>query len=323
MSSWNLVNEALDWKGTGWEASKFLELGYEPDASGLTGSERVFDQVPVYVRKAFEYARQHSAAGLELRDYDNDGIENQWNNSASKTKAFYQLVRHLQAKGTPLTAVGLQGHFNMTNPVTWSKLTDSVKRYRALGLAVYVTELDAQQNDNAKTWNDTLAQTQGEYYYHYVKAALEGGVNGIFVWGTRDNQDSGWLKGENAVLFDESGNPKPAYYGVQRAFAEATLVSSGGNAGGGSAGAAGSGVGGLGAAAGGAGGSNATAGTAGKANGGGAGVASGGAATADQADSGCGCRMTPGPFNPLAGLLSLVVAAVATRRRTRGRRAIL
>lgn len=217
---WNIVNEAVDWGGAGWAGTKFLELGYEPDASGLTGDEKVFDEVPVYIRKAFEYARQHSTAELELRDYDNDGLENQFNNSAVKTKGFYQLVRHLLALNTPLTAVGFQGHFNISNPITWSNLTENVLRYRALGLKVFVSEMDAQLNDNATTWDDAISQLQGEYYYNYVKAALAGGVHGIFIWGVRDNQDRGWRRGENAVLFDAAGEPKPAYYGVQRAFAE-------------------------------------------------------------------------------------------------------
>lgn len=217
---WNIVNEAVDWGGAGWAGTKFLELGYEPDASGLTGDAKVFDEVPVYIRKAFEYARQHSAAELELRDYDNDGLENQFNNSAVKTKGFYQLVRHLLALNTPLNAVGFQGHFNISNPMTWSNLTENVRRYRALGLKVYVSEMDAQLNDNATTWDEDIAQLQGEYYYNYVKAALAGGVHGIFIWGVRDNQDRGWRRGENAVLFDAAGEPKPAYYGVQRAFAE-------------------------------------------------------------------------------------------------------
>jgi endo-1,4-beta-xylanase len=229
ISVWNVVNEAIDWGGTGWGGTKFLELGYEADASGLTGDDRIFDEVPVYVRKAFEYARQSSGAELELRDYDNDGLQNQYDNSIVKTKAFYQLVRHLLALETPLDVVGLQGHFNIDNAITWSRLTDNVRRYRSLGLKVLISEMDAQQNDNAKTWDDSIADVQGAYYYDYVRAALIGGVNGIFVWGVRDNQDRGWRSGENAVLFDAAGDPKPAYYGVQRAFAE--FASTAGSAG--------------------------------------------------------------------------------------------
>ncbi|MFO7620219.1 MAG: endo-1,4-beta-xylanase, partial [Bacteroidales bacterium] len=138
----------------------------------------------------------------------------------------------LSWEGAPLTAVGLQGHFNIDIPVTWSRLTEQVQRYRALGLKVYVTEMDAQQYDNSTAWDATIANRQGEYFYQYVKAALEGDANGIFVWGVRDNQDPGWLFGENPVLFDESGAPKPAYYGVQRAFQEAASTGGTGGSGG-------------------------------------------------------------------------------------------
>jgi GH35 family endo-1,4-beta-xylanase len=218
---WNVVNEAVSWDGTGWEASKFLELGYEPDASGLTGSDRVFDTIPIYVRRAFEYARLGTSRELELRDYDTEGLETRWGQGERKMKAFHQLVRHLLAKGTPVDSVGIQGHFNIDVAVTWSRLTEQVERYRALGLKVYITELDAQQNDHSTAWDASIAERQGEYFYQYVKAALAGGVSGIFAWGVRDNQDQGWLLGENALLFNEDGSPKPAYYGVQRAFEEA------------------------------------------------------------------------------------------------------
>lgn len=225
VNMWNIVNEAINWKGDGWEQAKWTELGFENDASGLTGQDKVFATVPVFIRKAFEYARLVTNKELELRDYDNDGLENQWNNSAQKSIMFYQLTKHLLAVGAPVTAVGFQGHFSIDNSVTWSKITNQVKKFKSLGLKVFITEMDAEQNGNVKTWNATIAERQKEYYYRYAKAALAGGVDGIFTWGIRDNQDPGWLNGENALLFDANGNPKPAYYGIQKAFSEDITLS--------------------------------------------------------------------------------------------------
>ena len=214
---WNVVNEAISWDGDEWSESKWLELGYEEDASGLTGSDKVFDSIPVYVSKVFEYSRLYTNSELELRDFLNDGIESRWENSELKTKSFYQLTRHLVNKGVPIDAVGFQGHLNIDVPATFGKLTETVEKYKALGLKVYITELDAEQNDESTAWNNTISKTQAEYYYNYVKAGFEGGVDGIFTLGIRDDQDPWWRFGENPLLFDADGNPKDAYFAVRQA----------------------------------------------------------------------------------------------------------
>ena len=220
---WNVVNEAISWDGDEWESSKWLEMGFEADASGLTGTDKVFDSIPVYVTKAFEFAGLYTNKGLELRDYLNDGLESRWNNSELRTKSFYQLALHLVNSGAPINAVGFQGHLNIDVPATFSRLTTTVERYKALGLKVYITELDAEQNDQSTLWNSSIASAQAEYYYNYVKAALDGGVDGIFTWGIRDNQDPWWRFDENPLLFDAEGNAKPAYFSVKQAFIDSLL----------------------------------------------------------------------------------------------------
>ena len=144
---WNIVNEAISWDGDEWEDSKWLELGYEVDESGLTGENKIFDSIPVYIGKAFEYARLYTHNELELRDYLNDGLESRWDNSGLITKSFYQLTKHLVNKGTPIDAVGFQGHLNIDVEMTFSKLTQTVQKYKDLGLKVYITELDTEQNN--------------------------------------------------------------------------------------------------------------------------------------------------------------------------------
>ncbi len=214
---WNVVNEAIGWDGDQWDDSKWLQLGYEADVSGLTGADKVFDSIPVYIRKAFEYARMHTNKQLELRDYLNDGLESRWGNSELKTKSFFQLTKHLVNKGVPINAVGFQGHMNIDVPMTFNKLTGTVQKYKALGLKVYITELDAEQNDESTEWNSEISQRQADYYYNYVTAALEGGADGIFTWGVRDDQDPWWRFGEHPLLFDVEGNPKDSYYAVKNA----------------------------------------------------------------------------------------------------------
>ena len=214
---WNVINEAIGWDGDYWDDSKWLEMGYEKDVSGLSGSEQVFDSIPVYIGKAFRYARMYTNEQLELRDYNNEGTESRWGNSEIKSKAFYQLTKHLVNSGVPIDAVGFQGHFNIDVITDFSKLTETTRKFDALGLKIYITEMDAEQNDESKEWNESIAKTQADFYYQYVSAALEGGADGIFTWGIRDDQDPWWRFGENPLLFDAAGKPKDSYYAVKQA----------------------------------------------------------------------------------------------------------
>jgi GH35 family endo-1,4-beta-xylanase len=139
---WNVVNEAFMWNGSYWDSSStantcpWQKMGWEADQSGLTGTAKVYSQHPVYIRRAFELARKFTSAKLELRDY---GIEF-WDGS-KKTRAFYQLVKHLLNSGVPIGAVGFQCHFRTDNTYDWTKLQQAVQEYRKLGLEVYLTEV--------------------------------------------------------------------------------------------------------------------------------------------------------------------------------------
>jgi GH35 family endo-1,4-beta-xylanase len=221
---WNVVNEALSCKGDDWETNcKLLQLGFEDDASGLTGKDKVFSKVPVYIRKAFEYARKYTDKSLELRDYANDGLDRgvEFGGGCGatddiKTKAFYQLVKHLLNKNTPLDAVGFQCHLYQDVNQDFSKLTTSIERYKELGLKVYLTEMDIR-----KRTSSTGQVGQRDFVVGLFNAALKGGVDGFFFWGVRDLH--AWNGAEQeALIFDDFGNAKLAYYGIQSVFINQT-----------------------------------------------------------------------------------------------------
>lgn len=213
---WNVVNEPFTWDGKYWSKEtecRWQQLGWETDQSGLTGNAKVYDQHPVYIRKAFEIARSKTSAKLELRDYY---IEF-WDGSV-KARAFYQLVKHLINSGVPIDAVGFQGHFRLDRSYDWSKLTQAVMEYKKLGLEVYITEVDYGDTDHiaaAKTpqWSAQMDSIQKKAFYDFTKAAVTGGVDWICLWGVADNTNSYWRMGQNALLFDEQYLPKPAYNG--------------------------------------------------------------------------------------------------------------
>lgn len=224
---WNVVNEAFTWDGKYWPNEtecRWQQLGWEADQSGLTGSDKVYDQHPVYIRKAFQMARSKTSAKLELRDYY---IEF-WDNSV-KARAFYQLVRHLINTGVPIDAVGFQGHFRLDHSYDWSKLTTAVAEYKKLGLEVYITEVDYGDTDHIAQpkqpqWSAQMDTIQKKEYYNFAKAAVTGGVDWICLWGVADNSNEYWRMGQNALLFNEQYQPKAAYYGFYQGIKDGLAI---------------------------------------------------------------------------------------------------
>lgn len=207
---WNVVNEAL-WLegGTPYTGTIWNQLGTEEDRSGLTESDKVLTYHPVYIRKALEIARKYTNNKLELRD---NGIEFPDND---EYQMFYQLVKHLLNQGVPLDAVGFQTHLTTNDVYDWEGLKNNIRRYKDLGLEVYITELDVG-NDGTEQGR----KKQKQYYYNVVKAAREGGVDQIHLWGLNDGQMGDYRADEFALLFEGYMKPKPAYYGFQQALSD-------------------------------------------------------------------------------------------------------
>jgi len=229
---WNVVNEAFMWNGKYWDSSStentcpWQKMGWEADKSGLTGTSKIHTQHPVYIRRAFEMARKHTNAKLELRDY---GIEF-WDGT-KKSRAFYQLVKHLVNSGVPIDAVGFQGHFRTDLEYDWSQLQQAVQEYRKLGLEVYFTEVDYGDADPiaaATTAHRTADYdtAQARELYAFSKAAVAGGANWICFWGVADNTNLYWRKGQSALVFDEAYNAKGAYYRFRQGVVDGLATSS-------------------------------------------------------------------------------------------------
>ena len=234
---WNVANELFNNDGTYRTNMRWNDMGWEDDASGLKGTDKINLKHPVFVGKAFQYCREHTNALLELRDY---GIENDkpGDRYYTKYKAFYQLIKHLKATNRPVDVVGIQAHMiigkalavatadNIKGDVPavgYDGLKKAIKKYKEAGVDVYFTELDIvaeMPNGQLQPWTKALAEQQYKDYYNVVKTALESGVKTISLWGLRDNNDANWRYGQGPLLFDENFNRKPAYYAVQKALFE-------------------------------------------------------------------------------------------------------
>jgi endo-1,4-beta-xylanase len=175
---WDVVNEALNEDGT-----------HRADVwQNNIGS--------TYIEQAFQTARAADpAAKLCYNDYN---IEN-W--TYAKTQGAYNMVKDFKARGIPIDCVGFQSHFGSGGMP--SNFQTTLSNFAALGVDVALTELD-------------IASAPATAYANVTNACLAvSRCVGITVWGVRDSDS--WRSGESPLLFDASGNPKPAYTAVLNA----------------------------------------------------------------------------------------------------------
>ena len=216
---WNIVNEVFNQDGTYRSEGDMLwnQLGFEVDNSGLKGDDLINLQHPVFIGKAFLYAREETDKTLEYRDYliESTNPAHGWD---KKHKAVYQLLKHLQNSDIPIDAIGIQGHYDIGNS-DWiledNRLAKVIEKFRTLNLEVYITELDIGSQE--LLWTNELAELQKDDYYSVVKQAVEGGASRIYVWGIQDGLDMGWRTNEHPLPWDETLDKKPAYSGIKAA----------------------------------------------------------------------------------------------------------
>ncbi|MDG4798092.1 endo-1,4-beta-xylanase [Micromonospora sp. WMMD1082] len=175
--SWDVVNEAFADGSSGARRDSNLQR---------TGND--------WIEAAFRAARAADpGAKLCYNDYNTDD----W--SHAKTQAVYDLVRDFRSRGVPIDCVGLQSHFNPNSPYP-SNYRTTLSSFAALGVDVQITELDIEGSGTA----------QAETYRRVVTDCLAvSRCTGITVWGIRDSDS--WRSGGTPLLFDASGNKKPAY----------------------------------------------------------------------------------------------------------------
>ncbi|BFV55679.1 endo-1,4-beta-xylanase [Kitasatospora sp. CMC57] len=172
--AWDVVNEAFADGGSGQHRSSVFQ--------NVLGNG--------FIEEAFRTARSvDPAAKLCYNDYN---IEN-WTDA--KTQGVYNMVKDFKARGVPIDCVGLQSHFGSGGRPANFRTT--LSSFAALGVDVQLTELD-------------IAQASATNYANTVTDCMSvARCTGITVWGIRDSDS--WRSSESPLLFDGSGNKKPAY----------------------------------------------------------------------------------------------------------------
>lgn len=217
IGGWDVVNEALNEDGTMRPSPWFRIIG------------------PDFVAQAFTFAHEADPdAELYYNDYS---MEN-----AQKRAGGVRLVKSLLDQGIKVTAVGMQDHLKMDWP-TVAEEDSTISAFAALGIKVNITELDvdvlpqASQNRTAdvslRTGADPALNPYAAGLPDSMQLALARRYSDIFrvllthrdvidrvtFWGTSDAVSwlNGWpIRGRTSypLLFDRSGQPKPAFDAV-------------------------------------------------------------------------------------------------------------
>lgn len=229
---WDVVNEAIsDGSGTYRTDNEKPEEALSEDRHGSNSSWWHIYQSNEYIINAFIYANKYAPADLEL--YYNDYNEC----DAKKQRGIVELLKALKERegepgtGTRITAMGMQGHYDMERP-DMGKLEYAVSSYAQVVGNVQITEFDLKARDGYDGSDEAKAEEYQKQASRYRVLYLvlknqnkteEVNITGITFWGTVDHYS--WLQSRSDVgggntgslmqcplLFDENYEPKPAFY---------------------------------------------------------------------------------------------------------------
>jgi endo-1,4-beta-xylanase len=213
--SWDVVNEAI-WVKDG-------------RADGMRSSSPWFAMLgPEYIDIAFRTAREVDPKALLT--YNEYGIEYDTEEEGKKRAATLALLRRMKAANVPLDALGIQSHLHADGKADFRKgVQELMDGARALGLQVFVTEMDV--NDDKVTSDDISQRDQAvaEVYRDYLTIALQGPeVKAVLTWGASDRNT--WLNKstrfrplhpdrlQRPLPFDADFAPKKAFFAMRDSF---------------------------------------------------------------------------------------------------------
>ena len=208
MHSWDVVNEAIevkDGRPDGMRNSAWLRLAGDD-----------------YIELAFRTARQ--ADPKALLTYNDYGIEAEAADAEQKRKAVLGLLRRMVRNGVPIDALGVQSHIAASGKVYGAGLMGLLDAVHALGLQVFVTEMDV--NDRALPADVQVRDREvAAAYKQYLEVVLGSpAVRAVVTWGITDRYT--WLNGEDSradrepertLPFDSNYAAKAAFFSMRAA----------------------------------------------------------------------------------------------------------
>ena len=123
------------------------------------------------------------------------------------------MLASLKRRGVPISAVGMENHVSNHYRPSQADVSETMRRFVALGLDVAVTEMDVR-TDNGGTRAQELA-LQRQVFADSAKACrLQFRCRSFSTWGVSDKYS--WLGAARApLLFDVNMRAKPAFAPVK------------------------------------------------------------------------------------------------------------
>ncbi len=198
---WDVVNEAVNtvsWEMAMNDKANNNDLRY--NVKGITT-----EQIAPWVEQAFKWAYNANPEGnYILNEYFTLAIPD-------VRDRFYQLIKELERRNTPISGIGIQAHEPREmwfSPVEMYKTFDL---YKEFNLPIHITEFIPQSSGKDITgwrtgkWTEDAQAEFAEQLY--TLAFGYPSVASITWWGLSDKNI--WLKGGG--LLDQEYNPKPVY----------------------------------------------------------------------------------------------------------------
>jgi endo-1,4-beta-xylanase len=207
LHSWDVVNEAIS------------PQDKRPD--GLRNSPWLKLLGPDYIDLAFHAASAADPNALLV--YNDYGLDYDTHNGQTRRAAVLNLLENLQAKGTPIHALGIQAHlYRYDTPcLNPEKLQKFLRQVASMGLKILITELDVTDKTLPKDLQVRDRMVAG-IYEDYLNAVLEEpAVIAVLTWGLSDRYT--WLANPDGVParplpLDSQFQRKLAWNAIARAF---------------------------------------------------------------------------------------------------------
>jgi endo-1,4-beta-xylanase len=214
LHSWDVVNEAI--------------LPGDGQPGGLRKSFWYEQMGPDYIDLAFRTARAADPhARLTYNDYS---VEYDSEEDSERRRRILELLRGMQKRNVPLDAVGIQSHVKAAQPYTFGKgLADYMETIRQMGLEVYLTELDVNEDDIATDDPVRRDAIVAQTYTDYLRVALANpALKLVLTWDLSDRFT--WLNNgpthhrkqpnrpQRSLPFDRDYRPKEAFFALRDSF---------------------------------------------------------------------------------------------------------
>ena len=224
IQSWDVVNEAIE------EAVWYGER--RPDGLRMTPWLELIG--PDYIELAFRTAAEADPqAKLTYNDYE---IETDQPGETRKRAQVLALLLRLKARGVPIDAVGVQSHLRADNPKAGAGLQSFIREVGAMGLEVYITEMDVSCRGVEGGIAERDAVVSGVYRDYLDLVLAEPNVLLVLTWGLTDGESwlrDAWLmddwdkrsmwtkfnesRNQRPLPFDDDFNPTPAFWTLRGA----------------------------------------------------------------------------------------------------------